>query len=102
MKAGGDKDGIWTILESGLQYVTPPNACCVYLSPFSRISAIVSHVPYVIGPMVSVMGGGGAIKRAMEFGQRSVLKRLEAGANKKDMFFYLVSQYIIYPTCLLH
>jgi hypothetical protein len=21
MKAGGDKDGIWTILESGLQYV---------------------------------------------------------------------------------
>ena len=24
MSAGGDKDGIWSILESGLQYVTIP------------------------------------------------------------------------------
>jgi hypothetical protein len=97
MKAGGDKDGIWAILESGLQYVTVPDAPCVYLSPFLSISAIVSHVPYVIIPMMSVMGGGGAMRRAIEFGQRSVLKRLEVGANRKDMFYYLVRQYIIYP-----
>ena len=29
MKAGGDKDGIWTVLESGLQYVTVLNASSV-------------------------------------------------------------------------
>jgi hypothetical protein len=29
MKAGGDKDGIWTLLESGLQYVTVPSASSV-------------------------------------------------------------------------
>ena len=100
MKAGGDKDGVWAILESGLQYVTVPNAPCMYLSPFFSISAIVSHVPYVIIPMTSVMGG--AIRRAIEFGERSVLKRLEVGANRRDMFYYLVRQYIICPECSLH
>jgi len=74
MKAGGDKDGIWALLESGL-----------------HISAIVSHVPYVIGFMMSAiaMGRGGALRRTVEFGQGSVLKRLEVGANKKDLFYYL-------------
>jgi hypothetical protein len=100
MEAGGDKDGIWAILESGLQYVTVPNAPCVYLSPFPSISAIVSHIPFIVIPITSVMGGG-AIKRAVEFGRRSVLKRLEVSANRKDMFYYLVCQYIICLTCSL-
>ena len=100
MEAGGDKDGIWAILESGLQYVTVHNAPYVYLSPFPSISAIVSHIPFIVIPITSVMGGG-AIRRAVEFGRRSVLKRLEASANRKDMFYYLVSQYIICPTCSL-
>ena len=104
MKAGGDKDGIWTILESGLLYVTIPSASSVYLSRFLSISAIVSHIPYVTGFMMFAMGalGGGAIKRAMTFGERSVLKRLEAGANKKDLFYYLVRRYINCPICSLH
>jgi hypothetical protein len=94
MKAGGDEDGIWTILESGLQYVTVPSASSEYLSPFLSISAIVSHVPYVVGFMMSALGGG-AMGRSIAFGQRSVLKRLEVGANRKDLFYYLVRQYII-------
>jgi hypothetical protein len=65
------------------------------LVPFLSISTIVSHIPYVVIPMMSLMGGSGAIKRALEFGERSVLKRLEVGANKKDMFYYLVRQYVI-------
>ena len=101
MKAGGDKDGIWTILESGLRYVTVPSASSVYLNPFLSISAIVSNVPYIVGFMMYALGGG-ALGRSMDFGQRSVLKRLEAGANRKDMFYYLVSQYIIFPTCSFH
>ena len=72
----------------------------LYLSPFLSISAIVSHVPYVIGFMIFAMGalGGSAMKRAITFGEGSVLKRLEAGANKKDLFYYLVRQYINCPT----
>ena len=46
--------------------------------------------------MMSGMGGG-ALKRAIKFGQESVLKRLEVGANRKDLFYYLVRQYIICP-----
>jgi hypothetical protein len=104
MKAGGDKEGIWTILESGLQYVTVPCASSVYLSPSLSISSIASHVPYVVRFMASAiaMGRSGALKRAITFGQESVLKRLEVGANRKDLFYYLVRQYIIYPTCSLH
>jgi len=53
---------------------------------------------------MSAMGalGGGALKRAIKFGRESVLKRLEVGANRKDLFYYLVRQYIICPKCLLH
>ena len=102
MKAGGDKDGIWALLESGMQYVTAPSASSVYLSPFLSFSAIVSHVPYVVKPMVSVIRGGGALMKSLEFGERSVLKRLEVGANRKDMFYYLVRQYVICPACSLH
>ena len=69
------------------------------LSPFLSTSAIVSHVPYVIKPMMFAMarGGGGAIKNFIAFGQRSVLKRLEVGSNRKDLFYYLVRQHIICP-----
>jgi hypothetical protein len=98
MKASGDKDGIWTLMESGLQYVTVPSASSVYLSPLLSVSAIVSHVPYVVGFMMSAIGGGGELRRAVEFGQKSVLKRLEVGSNKKDLFYYLVRQHIICPT----
>ena len=99
MEAGGDKDGIWSILKSGMQYVTIPSASSLYLIPFFSIGAILSHVPYVIEFMMSAMGGGDAMKRATEFSERSVLKRLETGANKKDLFYYLVRQYIVYSTC---
>jgi hypothetical protein len=104
MKAGGDKDGVWAILESGLRYVTVPSASSVYLSPFLSIRAIVSHVPYVVGFMMSAvaMGRGGALRRSTEFGQASVLKRLEVGTNRKDLFYYLVRQYVICPTRSLH
>ena len=33
-----------------------------------------------------------------QFGRGSVLKRLEAGANRKDLFYYLVRQHVICPT----
>jgi hypothetical protein len=39
MKAGGDKDGIWTILESGLQYVTEPSASSLCISVHFLASA---------------------------------------------------------------
>ncbi len=104
MKTGGDKDDIWTILESGLRYVTARSAPStdLSLSPFPSVSTIVAHVPYVVDLLIAAMGQSGAIKRAIDFGRGSVLKRLEIGANRKDLFYYLVRQHSICPTRSLH
>jgi len=72
MKAGGDKDGIWAIMESGMY-----------------IGAILSHVPYVFGFIMAAMGQSGSLQRATQFGRGSVLKRLDVGANRKDLFYHL-------------
>jgi hypothetical protein len=93
MKAGGDKDGIWTIMESSLQYVVVPGAPFTHLSSFLSISSVVSHVPYLMEYFIAVMGRGGSVQRAITFGTESVLGRLKVGANRKDLFYYLVRQH---------
>ncbi|KAH9063317.1 high nitrogen upregulated cytochrome P450 monooxygenase 2 [Lactarius vividus] len=72
MKAGRDTDGLWTLLESGL---------C--------ISAALSHIPYVMPPLMKIMGDRNAIVRFREFCRERVLERLRMGANRKDLFYYL-------------
>jgi hypothetical protein len=51
---------------------------------------------------MAAMGGSGSLQRATAFGRRSVLKRLEVGATRKDLFYYLVRQHAICPTCSSH
>ena len=104
MEAGGDKDGIWALVKSGLRYVTVPRSSSVYLSPLFSIGATMAHVPYVTKFILSAiaMGRGGKLRRTVEYGQAKVLKRLEAGSKRKDLFYHLVCQYIICPTCSLH
>ena len=50
------------------------------------------------------MGRSGTLQRAASFGRGSVLKRLQVGANRKDLFYYLVSQHrdAICTTCSFH
>ena len=93
MEAGGDKDGIWTIMESGLQYVSVPSPTSTHLNLFLSISAIMSHIPYLLKFITAVMGRGGSLQRANMFGRGSVSRRLEVGANRKDLFYYLVRQH---------
>ena len=51
---------------------------------------------------MAAMGRSGPLKRAIAFGRGSVLKRLEVGASRKDLFYYLVRQHVICPTCSSH
>jgi hypothetical protein len=74
MKAGGDEDGIWTIIESGL-----------------HVSSIISHVPYIMEYFAATSG---KLRRAIAFGRGNVSKRLGVGASRKDLFYYLVRQHI--------
>ncbi|KAH9006681.1 high nitrogen upregulated cytochrome P450 monooxygenase 2 [Lactarius hengduanensis] len=72
MKAGGDIDGLWTLLESGM---------C--------LSAVTSHVPYVIPLLIAIGGQRSSRVRFRTFCKERALERLRMGANRKDLFYYL-------------
>jgi hypothetical protein len=40
------------------------------------------------------MSTSGTIKRGFEFGKRTMLKRLEIGANNKDLIYHLVRYHL--------
>ncbi|KAH9959236.1 high nitrogen upregulated cytochrome P450 monooxygenase 2 [Russula dissimulans] len=72
MKAGGDSDGVRPLIESGLQ-----------------ISSAIAHISYVTPFLIALAGQNGTIQRSREFGRQSVFKRMEVGANRKDLFYHL-------------
>ena len=90
MKDGGDKEGFWTLIASGLQYA--PNSRYIFacLTPSLRISAITANVPYIVPILDSLTGKSGAVPRVRSFGRERVLLRLKSGASKKDLFYHLV------------
>ena len=67
-----------------------PGAPSTHLSPFLSISAVLSHLPYVLGLLRVAKKRGESLSGAPEFGTRNAIKRLETGANRKDLFYYLV------------
>ena len=65
----------------------------MHLNPFLSASAILSHVPYILGLITTArkqLKRSGALSGAPAFGKARALKRLESGANRKDLFYYLV------------
>jgi hypothetical protein len=61
---------------------------------FIRVSAIMAHVNYALPLLMALTGKGGTFQRMQAFGKQSVLKRLESGASRKDLFYHLVRQHI--------
>lgn len=90
MKDGGDMEGFWTLIVSGLQY--SPNSRYIFacLTPSLRISAITAHIPYIAPILDSLTGKSGTVPRTRSFGRERVLQRLKSGACKKDLFYHLV------------
>jgi hypothetical protein len=89
MKAGGDNDGIWTLIESHLRYVSVRDNPASTLLDFS-IRAIVSQVSYVLPLLIAFTGRKGAVQRIFQFGRERALERLKMGADRKDLFYHLV------------
>ncbi|KAH9015099.1 high nitrogen upregulated cytochrome P450 monooxygenase 2 [Lactarius pseudohatsudake] len=81
MKAGGDIDGLWTLLESGM---------C--------LSAVTSHVPYVIPLLIAIGGQRSSRVRFRAFCKERALERLRMGANRKDLFYYLAEVDRAFPS----
>jgi hypothetical protein len=90
MKAGRDVDGLWTQLEGGVRYV-PMRVLSVTLVTFYSIAGILSHVPYMFPFFISLTGKRSPLVRIREFCSERALERLRMGANRKDLFYYLVS-----------
>ncbi|KAI9447487.1 high nitrogen upregulated cytochrome P450 monooxygenase 2 [Lactarius indigo] len=69
MKAGGSNDGVLPDAESG-----------------ARISGILTHITYIIPPLVAITGSAQHIQA---FSKGRVSHRLQSGANRKDLFYHL-------------
>jgi len=62
--------------------------------PFPSFSAVTAHIPYIV-PILNIFTGKNlAVPPVRAFGRERVLKRLEAGASRKDLFYHLVHQCI--------
>jgi len=62
--------------------------------PFSSFNAIEVHIPYIVPILNILTGRNWTVLPVREFGRERVLKRLEAGASRKDLFYHLVRQYM--------
>ncbi|KAH9971364.1 high nitrogen upregulated cytochrome P450 monooxygenase 2, partial [Lactifluus volemus] len=81
MRAGGDVDGIWALFESSIRYVR---------------TVVVGHIPYmqpVVNAIMKLTRATAGRRRSPRllrtFGKERALKRLQMGANRKDLFYYL-------------
>jgi hypothetical protein len=94
MKAGKDIDGLWTLLESTIWYVLIGCGDCVLTCP--SITAVTSHVSWVVPLFMAVATKKSTFIRSQGFCKEWTLKRLRMGANRRDLFYYLVSHRIIF------
>ena len=65
-----------------------------HLTVSLSVASTTAHIPYVRPILDTLTGKNGAFTRLREFGRERVRMRLEAGANRKDLFYHLVRPYV--------
>ena len=75
-------------------YGTYPLECSLDVVTCPSISAVISHIPWVI-PTLLAVARRSTLPRAGQFCRNLTLERLRMGANRKDLFYYLVSSHIV-------
>jgi hypothetical protein len=70
---------------------TYPLECSLWIVTWPSLSAVTSHIPYVVPPLIAIVRQKSSLVRSREFCRERVLERLRMGANRKDLFYYLVS-----------
>ena len=88
MKAGRDIDGLWTLIESTIWYVL--TECSLSVVTCLSVIAVTSHISWVV-PLFTAAARKSTFIRARDFYVERTLNRLRMGANRKDLFYYLVS-----------
>ncbi|KAJ7932853.1 cytochrome P450 [Mycena leptocephala] len=72
---GGDKDGLWTILEKGMKSI-----------------AVVSHVPWVVATIYKIPGATRGLKTLRKFGATCAANRIKTGSKVKDLWYHLMDE----------
>ena len=58
--------------------------------PFPSVNAVAIHIPYIVPILNILTGKNWRVSPIQAFGRERVLRRLEAGASRKDLFYHLV------------
>ncbi|KAL5514477.1 hypothetical protein ACEPAG_2565 [Sanghuangporus baumii] len=75
MRDGGDKDGIWTLIESGL-----------------RSSAIYQHLPWITPLLFRLPFAKQNLLQLRKFGVQCASERKAKGSVTKDLFYHLIDE----------
>lgn len=75
MRDGGDNQGIWTILHTGLEKM-----------------AILQHMPWLSRILFQFSFGTESATRMTEFCQEQARKRADRGSVRKDLFYHLLDE----------
>ena len=67
---------------------------CGACSPVSfliSMGGIFAHVTYIIPTFIMITGKNGSVRGIQDFSRERVSNRLQSGANRRDLFYHLVS-----------
>ena len=70
-------------------YTRERSLCVIVTCP--SVIATMAQIPYVIPVFIAIAGQNSPSVRLEAFCKEKVLERLQMGANRKDLFYYLVS-----------
>ena len=68
--------------------------CSLYVLTCLRVSAVISHIPWVIPFLIATLRQNSTLLRSQNFCRDRTLERLRMGAKRKDLFYYLVSSHV--------
>ncbi|KAJ7215515.1 cytochrome P450 [Mycena pura] len=75
LRDGGDKNGLWAILEQGTRNVTA-----------------VSHIPWIVSTLYLIPGATRGIKTLRSFGAACARKRIASGSTVRDLWYHLTDE----------
>ncbi|KAF8205670.1 high nitrogen upregulated cytochrome P450 monooxygenase 2 [Mycena galopus ATCC 62051] len=75
LRDGGDKDGLWTIIENG-----------------AKSLALVAHIPWLAPTLYLIPTATQGLRKLRKFGATCAGNRIKTGSKVKDLFFHLIDE----------
>ncbi|KAJ7172021.1 cytochrome P450 [Mycena filopes] len=94
VRDGGDKDGLWTIIENGAKWASPRlfAGSKLTMAMPSRNIAVVSHIPWLVPTLYRIPMATRGLKRLRVFGATCATNRIKTGSQVKDLWYHLMDE----------